>query len=113
MQRIEIVVRPGCLGAVREALRRMKVGPFRLSNVAIFESVAGPAGSYRGQSYVVPQERVKLELTVPEHEVEPTVVAVRAEVAALGKGDAEFFVLAVRDSLVPASSPRVTSNASR
>ncbi|HVP30042.1 MAG TPA: P-II family nitrogen regulator [Myxococcota bacterium] len=106
MQRIEIVVHPGGLGAMREALRKVKVGSFRASNLMVFDPAGAASGSYRGSHYEIAQERVKLELTVPDHEVEPTLVAVREEIDALGMRDVELCVLAVRDSLQQTSVPQ-------
>ena len=42
MQKIEVVVQPECLSGVSEALRKAKIGPFRASDVTIFDPTRPP-----------------------------------------------------------------------
>ena len=95
MHKIEVVVQPECLGEVSEALRRAKSGPFVASDVTIFDPSDAPSGSYRGASYTIGRERVKLELIVGDHDVEPTVEAIRKGVGTYGRGGMELIVLPV------------------
>ena len=99
MQKIEAVVQSDSLTDVSAALRKAKIGPFQTSDVTIFDPAAAPAGSYRGSRYAVGRGRVKLELIVPDHDVEPAVEAIRDGIDAYGKGDAELVVVAVHDSV--------------
>lgn len=99
MQKIEVLIQPGCVGGVSEALRKAKIGPFRASAVTIFDPAAPPNGSYRGARHAIGRERVKLELILPDCEVEPAVETIREGIDAFGEGDAELVILAVQDSV--------------
>ena len=105
MQKIEVVVQPECLSGVSEALRKAKIGPFRASDVTIFDPTKAPEGSYRGAKYAIGRERVKVELVLPDHETEPAVEAIRDAIDAFGQGDAELVVLVVQDSMHLSPSP--------
>ena len=106
MQKIELVAQSECLGGVSEALRKAKVGPFRASGVTIFDPAAPLDGSYRGGRYAVGRQCVKLELIVPDHDLEPAIKAIREGIDAFGQGEAELLVLTVRDSVRLYPSPR-------
>jgi nitrogen regulatory protein PII len=105
MHKIEVTLQPECLGGVSEALRKAKVGPFQASDVTIFDPMKGPEGSYRGAKYAIGRERVKLELIVQDHEMEPAVEAIRDGIDAFGEGFAELVVLVVQDSMHLRPSP--------
>ena len=99
MHKIEIVVQPDCLGRMSEALRKAKIGPFRTSAITVVDPAAPPDGSYRGTSYAIGRERVKLEFVVPDHEVEPALETIQRGIDAFGSGDAELVVLEVQSSV--------------
>ena len=105
MHKLEVVLQADCVGGVSEALRKAKIGPFGASDITIFDPAAAPQGSYRGAPYAIGRERVKLELVVPDHEVEPAVEAIRDGIDAFGEGYAELVVLAVQDSMDLRPSP--------
>jgi nitrogen regulatory protein PII len=98
MNKIEVVIQPDCLSNVSESLRRAKIGPFRASDVTVFDPCATPDGSYRGASYAIGHERVKLELTVTEYDVEPAVDAIRKGIGARAKGEMDLVILPVAGS---------------
>jgi nitrogen regulatory protein PII len=104
MQKIEVVIQSECLGGVSEALRKARIALFRACDIKTFDPAA-PPGSYRGASYAVGREQVKLELLVRDHELEPAVEAIREGIDALGIGDAELLVLSVQDSVRLSPSP--------
>jgi len=105
MHQIEVVLQPDCLGSVSEALRKAKIGPFRASDVTVFDPAAAPEGSYRGARYAIGRERVKVELVLPDHEVEPAVEAIRDGIDAFGEGYAELVVLPVHECVHLGPSP--------
>lgn len=111
MQKIEVVGQPDCLGGVREALRKAGIGPFRTSDVMIVDPAKTPDGSYRGLRYAIGRRRVKLEVIVPDHGVEPTVEAIRGAIDAFGQSDAEVVVLAVQVFAHLSPSPWTRSRA--
>jgi nitrogen regulatory protein PII len=97
VHKIEVVVRPDSLGDISRALRNVKLGVFQASEVKIYDA-AVPDATYRGASYAVPLERVKVELVVPDTEVEPAVEAIRASVEGFGES-AEVVLLPVADTV--------------
>jgi len=94
MHKIEVVVQADCVGAVSEALRRVKLGAFRTSPITLFDSEL-EHGSYRGATYALGRERIKLELTVADHEMELAVDAIRRGIDAFGRGDTDLMVLPI------------------
>ena len=110
MHKVEVVLQPDCLADVSAALRKAKIGPFQASDVTVFDPAAPPDGSYRGARYAIGRGRLKLELIVPDHEVEAAIDAIRD---GFGHGDAELVVLAVRDSVHLRPSPWMRSRAAR
>jgi nitrogen regulatory protein PII len=98
MQKIEVVVQSDSFNGVYEALRNAKVGPFRASEVKIFDPAAPREGCYRGAKYPIGRERVKLDMIVPDQDVETTVEAIRDGLDAVGESHAELVVQAVGDS---------------
>jgi nitrogen regulatory protein P-II 1 len=99
MQKIEVAVQPECLNDVSESLRKAKIGPFRASAVTNVDPAAPLQGSYRGASYAIGRDRVRLELVVPDHEVESAIEAIREGIDAWGKGDTELLVLNIQNSV--------------
>jgi hypothetical protein len=83
---------------VHEALRKSRVGPFRASEIRIFDPTAPLRGCYRGVPFPVGRDCLKLEWIVRDHQVEATVDAVRHGLDALGEGNAEVVVQAVEES---------------
>jgi len=96
MRKIEAVIPPESLGNVSEALLQAKIGAFRASDVTSFEP-GTPKGNYRGAEYALGHERVKLELVVPDQEVEPAVEAIRLGLD--GARGAEVLVIPVFDEI--------------
>lgn len=90
MHKIEVLLRAGCVGGVSDALRKARIGPFRVG---------------AGARHAIGCERVKLELVVPDAQVEPVVEAIREGIDAFGEGDAELVVLAVPNSVRLSSLP--------
>lgn len=113
MHKVEVVLHPDCLAGVGTALRKAKIGPFQASDVTVFDPAAAPEGSYRGARYAVGRGRLKLELIVPDHEVEPAIEAIREAIDDAGRGDAEIVVLPLRDSVHLRPSPWTRPRATR
>ena len=95
MHKIEVVVQADCLRGVSEALRKAKIGSYRASDITVFEPAKPDDGSYRGASYALGRERVKLELVVAENEIEPAVEAIRGGIEAFGRSDSELVVMPI------------------
>jgi nitrogen regulatory protein P-II 1 len=113
MQKIEVVIQRDCLGSVSEALRKAKIGPLQVIDVTLFDPAAPPDGSYRGARYAIGRERVKLELILRDHELDPAVEAIRDAIDGFGAGDADLLVATVEDSLRLSPSPWTRSRTIR
>jgi nitrogen regulatory protein PII len=111
MQQIHVVIHPDCLGGVSEALLKAKIGPFRASDVTIFDPTTPSQGCYRGAKYAIGRACVKLELIALDHEVEAAVEAIQEGVDAFGKGHADLTILPIEDSLRLSPSPWTRSRA--
>ncbi|HTO70373.1 MAG TPA: P-II family nitrogen regulator [Myxococcota bacterium] len=106
MRKLEFVLQPESLGDVSNALARAKFGAFRASDVTIFDPAA-PQGRYRGTEYTVGRELVKVELVVPDQEVEQALEALRVAFASSRSGT-EVQIVPIFDSVQirPASDAR-------
>lgn len=101
MKKIEAIIQPSKLEAVKEALSEVGVSRLTVSDVQGFGRQKGHTDVFRGQEYEIQFIRkVKLEIVVNEDFVEPTVETIlktaRSENG--GKiGDGKIFILPVED----------------
>ena len=93
MKKIEAIIQPHKLEDVRNALESIGVDGMTISDVRGHGRQKGHKEVYRGQEYTVDLlPKVKLEIAVPEAQVEATVKAL-AEAARSGKlGDGKIFI---------------------
>jgi nitrogen regulatory protein P-II 1 len=100
MKRIEAVLQPFRLDAVKSALMEVGVGGLTVSEVRGFGRQKGHTELYRGAEYVVDLvPKVKLEVVVPEPLAEKAVRAI-AEGARTGRiGDGKVFVFDVQEAV--------------
>jgi nitrogen regulatory protein P-II 1 len=93
MKRIESVVRPHLLDAVKSALQEAGVTGMTVSEVKGFGRQKGHTETYRGSEYKVEfLPKVKIDVVVPDAMAEAAVDAV-AKAAKTGKfGDGKVFV---------------------
>jgi nitrogen regulatory protein PII len=100
MKKVESIIRPHLLDAVKSALQEAGVVGMTVSEVKGFGRQKGHTETYRGTEYKVEFiPKVKIEVAVPDALVEPVVAAV-LKTAKTGKfGDGKVFVSAI-DSAV-------------
>lgn len=93
MKMVTAIVKPFKLDEVREALSRVGVQGVTVTEVKGFGRQRGHTELYRGAEYVVDfLPKVKLEVALPDDQVEGAVEAVLAA-AATGKiGDGKIFI---------------------
>ncbi|MDA1118869.1 MAG: P-II family nitrogen regulator [Proteobacteria bacterium] len=96
MKKIEAVVKPFKLDEVREALSEVGVTGLTVTEVKGFGRQKGHTELYRGAEYVVDfLPKVKIEVVVPEQQLEPAIEAIIRS-ARTGKiGDGKIFVTTV------------------
>ena len=100
MKRIEAVLQPFRLDAVKTALMEVGIGGMTVSEVRGFGRQKGHTELYRGAEYVVDLvPKVKLEVVVPDSLSEKAVRAI-ADAARTGRiGDGKVFVFDVREAV--------------
>ena len=100
MTKVEAIIQPFRLDAVKEALTAIGVDGMTISDVRGHGRQKGHTEHYRGREYTVDLlPKIKLELVLPDERVEDVVNTI-LKAAATGKiGDGKVFVLPV-DSAV-------------
>jgi len=96
MKKVEAIVRPHVLEAVKTALQEVGVVGMTVTEVKGFGRQKGHTETYRGSEYKVEfLPKVKIEVALPEELVEPAIEAV-LKTAKTGKfGDGKIFVSAL------------------
>jgi nitrogen regulatory protein P-II 1 len=100
MKKIEAFIKPFKLDDVKSALMEIGVKGITVSEVKGFGRQKGHTELYRGSEYHVDfLPKSKLEVVVPDSQVDP-VVEVIAKVARTGQiGDGKIFILSVEDAI--------------
>ena len=98
MKKIEAIIKPFKLDDVREALTEQGITGMTVSEVKGFGRQRGHTEVYRGAEYAVDfLPKVKIEVVLPDDQIERTVEAI-IEAARSGKiGDGKIFVLPVEE----------------
>ncbi|RRD91713.1 P-II family nitrogen regulator [Conchiformibius steedae] len=98
MKKIEAVIKPFKLDDVREALTEIGITGMTVSEVKGFGRQRGHTEIYRGAEYAVDfLPKVKIELVLPDEQVERAVETI-IEIARSGKiGDGKIFILPVEE----------------
>lgn len=96
MKKVEVILKPFKLDDVREALSEIGINGMTVTEVKGFGRQKGHTELYRGAEYVVDfLPKIKLELVIPEAQLEDCVEAV-VNSARTGKiGDGKIFVSSV------------------
>ena len=98
MKKIEAIIKPFKLDDVREALTELGITGMTVSEIKGFGRQRGHTEVYRGADYAVDfLPKVKIEVVLPDDQIERTVEAI-IEAARSGKiGDGKIFVLPVEE----------------
>jgi nitrogen regulatory protein P-II 1 len=96
MKKIEAIIRPHLLDAVKNALREIDVKGLTASEVQGYGRQSGHTETYRGAEYQIDfVPKVKIELIIPD-ELEDPVVQALSKTAQTGKfGDGKIFILSI------------------
>lgn len=100
MKKIEAIIQPGKLDAVKDALLALGIDGMTVSEVRGHGRQKGHTEVYRGHEYTVDLlPKVKIEIVVPSARLDEIVRAI-AQAAKSGKiGDGKIFVFEVADAL--------------
>ena len=98
MRKIESIIRPHLLDAVKDALQEVGVVGLTISEVKGFGRQKGHTETYRGSEYKIDfLPKVKIEVVLPDEMVDLAIDAI-LKTAKTGKfGDGKIFVLAVEE----------------
>ncbi|HJP92310.1 MAG TPA: P-II family nitrogen regulator [Pyrinomonadaceae bacterium] len=98
MKKIEAIIRPHLLDAVRNALQEVGVAGMTIGEVQGFGRQKGHTETYRGTEYQIEFiPKIKIEVIVPE-DIEDNVVDALTKTARTGKfGDGKIFITALDD----------------
>lgn len=98
MKKIEAVIRPGRLDAVKRALAELGMPGLTVSNVSGRGSQPEEQQQWRGEEYVVDLfQKVKVESVVSDDEAPDVVDAIQEAAHSGNAGDGKIFVLPVED----------------
>jgi nitrogen regulatory protein PII len=100
MQKIEAIIRPHLLDAVRNALQEVNVTGMTISEVQGYGRQKGHTETYRGTEYQIEFiPKIKIEVVVSE-DIEESVVEAIMKTARTGKfGDGKIFVVNLNDAI--------------
>ena len=100
MIKVEAIIRPHLLDAVRNALHEVNVTGMTISEVQGYGRQKGHTETYRGTEYQIEFiPKIKIEVVVSE-EIEDSVVEAIMKTARTGKfGDGKIFVINLSDAI--------------
>jgi nitrogen regulatory protein P-II 1 len=98
MKKIEAIIRPHLLDAVRSALQEVQVVGMTISEVQGYGRQRGHTETYRGAEYQIEfVPKIKVEVLVPD-EIEDSAIQAIIKTARTGKfGDGKIFVVPLAD----------------
>jgi nitrogen regulatory protein P-II 1 len=98
MRKIDAIIRPHLLEAVKNALQEVGITGMTITEVKGFGRQKGHTETYRGSEYTVDLiPKIKIEVVVPDEMVDHVIDAV-AKTAKTGKfGDGKIFVASVEE----------------
>jgi nitrogen regulatory protein PII len=100
MKKIEAIIRPHLLDAVRSSLQELDIHGMTISEVQGYGRQRGHTETYRGAEYQIEfVPKIKIEVIIPD-EVEDSVINAVVKAARTGKfGDGKLFVLPVDEAI--------------
>ena len=100
MKKIDAVIQPHKLDAVKEALKNVGVEGITVSEVRGHGRQKGHTETYRGAEYTVDLlPKLKLEMVIPDARVEEILTALSGAAKSGKIGDGKIFVLPVDDAM--------------
>jgi nitrogen regulatory protein P-II 1 len=100
MRKIEAIIQPFKLEKVKEALDKVGVKGLTVTEVKGFGRQKGHTERYRGSEYEVEFiPKVKLEVVIPDDEIEPIIEAIVSSARTGRVGDGKIFVLPLEEAL--------------
>ena len=99
MKKIEAIIKPFKIEAVKDALTEMGIRGMTVSEVKGFGRQKGQSDIYRGSEYTVGfLPKVKFEIVLPDNQVQKAIQVI-VEAARTGKiGDGKVFVVGIEEA---------------
>ncbi len=100
MKKVEAIIKPFKLDEVKEALQEIGIQGLSVLEAKGFGRQKGHTELYRGAEYVVDfLPKVKIEVVVPDDQLDPTIEAI-IDAAKTGKiGDGKIFVSTIEQAI--------------
>jgi nitrogen regulatory protein P-II 1 len=100
VRKIECIIRPHLLDAVKSALQEAGIEGMTVTEVKGFGRQKGHTETYRGSEYTIDfMPKIKIEAVLPLDMVEPAIEAI-SRTARTGKfGDGKIFVIQVEEAI--------------
>ena len=100
MKKIEAIIKPFKLDEVKEALQEIGIQGLSVIEVKGFGRQKGHTELYRGAEYVVDfLPKVKIEVALDDHQVEPAIEAIIDEAKTDKIGDGKIFVSTIEQAI--------------
>ncbi len=100
MKKIEAIIQPFKLTAVKEALQQLDVRGMTITEVKGFGRQKGIREIYRGMEYQVDFiPKTKIEIVVPDDQVDKIVAMIQTQARTGRIGDGKIFVLPVEGAI--------------
>ena len=100
MKKVEAIIKPFKLDEVKASLAAAGIEGITVTEVKGFGRQKGKTARYRGSEYTVDfLPKVKLEIIVPDEQVEPIVYAIEKSARTGTIGDGKIFVLSIGDAV--------------
>ncbi len=100
MKKIEAIIKPFKLDAVKEALERVGIKGMTVSEVKGFGRQKGHTEIYRGAEYIVDfLPKVKIEVVVADEMAEETLEAILSSAKTNSVGDGKIFVIPIEKAI--------------
>ena len=100
MKKIEAIIKPFKLDEVKAALHEVGLQGMTVMEAKGFGRQKGHTELYRGAEYVVDfLPKVKVELVVDDHQVEPAVEAIQTAAQTGRIGDGKIFISSIEEAI--------------
>lgn len=100
MKKVEAIIRPERLPAVRRALEEVGLGGLTVSNVSGHGAQRGITADWRGTTYTIDLlQKVKLEVVIADSELDKVLAAITEAARTGAIGDGKIFISTIDDVL--------------
>jgi nitrogen regulatory protein P-II 1 len=100
MKKVEAVIKPGKLDELKDCLRQAGAQGITVSEVRGFGRTGGKKDAYLGSAHGVDfNPKVRIQMMIDDHMVQPIVEAIRANARTGEIGDGKIFVSDVIDAI--------------